>query len=119
MKKIFPFHIEGKHPDRLLDHHKHEIKKYMRRETRRPLPNGFDYWDFDCRIGSEQSLAEMIHPKEINHKINELKALEHPAFFIELLVKPQKRIPKVHTDLDVLAQESTPEETPHTEPHSI
>jgi hypothetical protein len=117
MKKIFPFHIEGKHPDRLLDHHKHEIKKYMRRETRRPLPNGFDFWDFDCRMGSEEALAEMVHPKEINRKINELKALEHPAFFIELLVKAQKRVPKVRSDLDVLAQESTHEDSPLDNAH--
>lgn len=117
MKKIFPFEIQGKHPDRLLDHTKHEIKKYMRRETRRPLPEGFDYWDFDCTIGASQSLAQSVHPKEINQKINELKALEHPSFFIELVVKPKKRSHIKRTDLNPLAPQSPQSDAPTNHPH--
>jgi hypothetical protein len=110
MKKTFPFHIENKHPDRLLDHTKHEIKKYMRRETRRPLPSGFDYWDFDCKIGPDQSSIERVHPKEINAAINTIKSQGHTSFFIELLVKAQKRMPRVTPSEDMSTQASTPEE---------
>ena len=38
MRKTFPLHIEGKHPDRLLDATKHDIRKYLKRERSRALP---------------------------------------------------------------------------------
>ena len=34
MRKTFPLTAEGKHPDRLLDATKHEIRKYLKRERR-------------------------------------------------------------------------------------
>ncbi|MEY4436090.1 MAG: hypothetical protein RL175_1045, partial [Pseudomonadota bacterium] len=30
MKKTFQLHVEGKHPDRLLEAIKHEIRKYLK-----------------------------------------------------------------------------------------
>ena len=47
MKKTFPLQQEGRHPDRVLDALKHELRKYMARERRRPLPPETDFWDFD------------------------------------------------------------------------
>ena len=40
MKKTFQLRPEGKHPDRVLDATKHEIRKYLKRERRRDLPEG-------------------------------------------------------------------------------
>ena len=100
MKKIYQLHIEGKHPDRLLESIKHDIKKYMRRESKKALPAGFDFWDFDARIGHVESESQMVHPKEINARINEIVAASHTAFYIELLAKAVKRQakPKIHPD---------------------
>ncbi|MFY8042823.1 MAG: DUF6172 family protein, partial [Rhodoferax sp.] len=42
MKKTFSLAVEGKHPDRLLDAIKHEIRKYFKRERNRSLPEGVD-----------------------------------------------------------------------------
>ena len=61
MKKTFQLHVEGKHPDRVLDAIKHEIRKYLKRERRRDLPEGVDYWDFDCKFGLTQETAEVVH----------------------------------------------------------
>ena len=47
MRKTYPLNIEGKNRDRLLDASKHDIRKYVKRERSRPLPEGVDYWDFD------------------------------------------------------------------------
>ena len=52
MRKTYPLRPEGKHPDRVLDAVKHDIRKYMKRERRDPLPEGADFWDFDCRFGA-------------------------------------------------------------------
>ena len=38
MKKNFPLHAEGKHPDRVLEAVKHDIRKYFKRERGRPVP---------------------------------------------------------------------------------
>ena len=51
MKKNFPLQAEGKHPDRVLEAVKHEIRKYFKRERNRDVPKGVDFWDFDCKVG--------------------------------------------------------------------
>ena len=38
MKKTFKLNVEGKHPDRVLEAVKHEIRKYVKRQRRVPLP---------------------------------------------------------------------------------
>ena len=35
MRKHFPLHIQGRHPDRVLDAVKHEVRKYLKRERKR------------------------------------------------------------------------------------
>ena len=45
MKKTFALHAEGQHPDRRLEAIKHEIRKYLRRERGKALPEGADLWD--------------------------------------------------------------------------
>ena len=54
MRKTFELRPEGRHPDRVLDAIKHELRRYMKRERRRALPEGADFWDFDCRLGADQ-----------------------------------------------------------------
>ena len=61
MKKTFPLAVEGKHPDRVLDRVKHEVRKYLKRERSRPLPAGVDYWDFDCQFGLSEDTAQAVH----------------------------------------------------------
>ena len=61
MRKTFQLRPEGKHPDRVLDATKHEIRKYLKRERRRELPQGVDYWDFDCKFGLTAESAQAVH----------------------------------------------------------
>lgn len=61
MKKTYPLTIEGKHRDRVLDAIKHDIRKYVRRQRRVPLPEGVDFWDFDCRFGQSAPTLETVH----------------------------------------------------------
>ena len=48
MKKTFSFKVSNKNRDRQTDSIKYEIKKYIARERRKALPEGGDFWDFDC-----------------------------------------------------------------------
>lgn len=91
MKKTFQLHVEGKNPERLLDAIKHEIRQYLKRERRKPLPAQADFWDFDCRFGLSEESAELVHVGAFMDRINEAAAAQAPAFYLELLAKPGQR----------------------------
>ena len=57
MKKIFKLQEENKKPERVIEAVKHEIRKYLKRERKKALPENAKYWDFDCKFGvsSEES----------------------------------------------------------------
>ena len=87
MKKTFQLHVEGKHPDRLLDAIKHEIRKYLKRERRRDLPEGVDYWDFDCKFGLSQDTSEVVHLANVIACIDNAVANQATQFYVEILAK--------------------------------
>ncbi len=87
MKKTFQLHMEGRHPDRVVEAVKHEIRKYIRRERRRELPPGVDFWDFDCRFGPEASTASVIHLAEITPRIDTVVREGATQFYLEILAR--------------------------------
>ncbi|MEY4421116.1 MAG: hypothetical protein RLZZ498_1712 [Pseudomonadota bacterium] len=87
MKKTFQLHVEGKHPDRVLDAIKHEIRKYLKRERRRDLPEGVDYWDFDCKFGLTEEAAEAVHLANVIACIDNAVANQAQQFYVEILAK--------------------------------
>ena len=87
MKKTFPLNIEGKHRDRVLEATKHEIRKYVKRQRRVPLPEGVDYWDFDCKFGTSADNATRVHFATITALIDAVAKDGGDAFYLELLAK--------------------------------
>jgi hypothetical protein len=87
MKKTFPLGVEGKNPDRLLDATKHEIRKYLKRERNRVLPEGVDFWDFDCRFGATPDSAMVVHVAELISLIDGVAKDGGTQFYIEILAK--------------------------------
>ena len=87
MKKIFPLRVEGKHPDRLLDAIKHEIRKYIKRERRRDPPAGMDFWDFDCKFGETPETAQPVHLSALTGLIDGVAAAGGAQFYVEILAK--------------------------------
>ena len=85
MKKTFRLvHPKKKYP-RLIEAAKSEIRKYVKRERRRELPEGVDYLDFDCRFGDSEETAEPIHLKEITARIDAVEAAEQESFYVEII----------------------------------
>jgi len=95
VKKTYLLKIEGKHPERLLEAIKHEIRSYLARERRKPLPKGADFWDFDCKFGPSAEAAEVVRLGAITELINAAAAEAADQFYIELIAKPGHRAPKV------------------------
>ena len=91
MKKTFQLNIEGKNRDRVLDAVKHEIRKYVKRERRRELPVGADFWDFDCRFGLAQDKAEVVHFATLTGLIDGVAKDGGAQFYVEILAKPGHR----------------------------
>lgn len=98
MRKTFALTHPKLNTARLVDAIKHEIKKYLARERRKALPDGKDYWTFDCRFGASEDVAAKIFTSEINKHIDAAVAQELPAFYIEILARACNHKPR-DTDL--------------------
>ena len=85
MKKTFKLNIEGKNRDRVLDAVKHEIRKYVKRERRRELPEGVDFWDFDCRFGATEEQAVVVHFATLTSLIDAVAKEGGEQFYVEIL----------------------------------
>ena len=94
MRKNFPLHIDGRHPDRVLDAVKNDVRKYLKRERRRDLPEGVDFWDFDCKCGLQAEDAEVVHVAALVAAIDALAKAQATSVYIEILAKHGKRTPK-------------------------
>ena len=93
MKKTFKLHIEGKNRDRVLDAVKHEIRKYVKRERRRELPAGVDYWGFNCRFGATEAEAVPIHFATLTSHIDAIAQASGEQFYVEILACHGRRGP--------------------------
>lgn len=91
MKKTFSLHVEGKHPDRLLDATKHELNKYAKRERRKALPEGVDFWDFDCKFGLDADSAEALHLNDLNARLDAAAQAGAQQVYVEIVSKPGVR----------------------------
>ena len=91
MKKTFQLTAPGKNRDRVLDAVKHEIRKYVKRERRRDVPPGADYWDFDCKFGATEAAAEPAHLNSIIGLIDGVVKEGGDSFYVEILAKPGHR----------------------------
>ena len=94
MKKTIALTHPKLQPARLVDSIKHDIKKYLNRERRKTLPEGMDYWTFDCRFGASEEAAEAIYTSEINKHIDAAVAQELPAFYVEILARACNYAPR-------------------------
>lgn len=94
MKKTFQLAVEGKHPERLLEAIKHEVRKYFKRERRRAWPEGVDFWDFDCQFGATQDAAVPAVEAELMRLMDAVAQGGGTQFYVEILAKPGKRQPR-------------------------
>ncbi len=98
MKKTYQLKQEGKHPDRVLDAIKNEVRKYIKRERAKALPAGVDFWDFDCRFGASAEAAQVVHVSALTQHMDEVHQASGAQFYIEILAKPGVRQAKPVAD---------------------
>ena len=94
MKKTFALRPEGKHPDRVLEAIKHEVRKYVKRERRRDVPKDMDFWDFDCKFGTTEATAQTVFMNEIIGLMDAVAKEQGAQFYVEILARAAKRKPR-------------------------
>jgi hypothetical protein len=94
MKKTFTLtHPKIKTP-RLFEGVKKDIRKYIKRERKKELPENFDFWDFDCKFGATEAEAKKVHVAELTKCIDEAEKQQLESFYVEILRKKAKRTKK-------------------------
>lgn len=87
MKKVFKLQQENKNPERQLDAVKNEIRKYMKRERKKKLPEDAIFWDFDCRFGQSSDDAESLSASEIITALNKAHEATWNECYVEIIAK--------------------------------
>jgi len=94
MKKTFQLTHPKIKLARLVEAVKHDVKKYIKRERNKKLPEGVDFWDFDCKFGPTAESSEEIHLSAINKCLNRAEEQQLESFYLEILAKPGYRTKK-------------------------
>jgi len=88
VKKVFKLTDPKKHEDRVLEAVKHEIRKYVKRERKKDLPEKATmYWDFDCKVGVSAEDAETVIFEELIKALDKVKVSGAKEVYVEILAK--------------------------------
>ena len=95
VKKIFQLQQEKIHADRVIEAIKHELRKYIKRERKKKLPDSETmYWGFDCKFGQSASSADVCSFDEIIKALSTIQEKEWTECYIEIMAtavdKPKK-----------------------------
>ncbi|MFT6388171.1 MAG: hypothetical protein ACJAUP_001547 [Cellvibrionaceae bacterium] len=87
MKKTFKLdHPKIKVP-RIVDSVKHDIKKFLKKERKNPLPSGATYWGFECRFGQSEETAIDVPLSSLTNNIDELVENNIMTIYVEIKAK--------------------------------
>lgn len=95
MKKTFPLKDPAKADARVLEAIKQDVRKYVKRERRKALPTGVDFWDFNCQLGLDQAPPTALHLAELVPAIEAAAQIEGTVgVYVEIVAKPGHRTKK-------------------------
>ncbi len=87
MKKVFQLTHPKIKPARLVEAVRCDVKKYLKRERRKPLPEGADCWEFDCKFGQTAEDAKKIDCSEIGKCLDNAEAQHLESIYLEILAR--------------------------------
>ena len=98
MKKTFDLEHPKIEIPRMVEAVRRDVRRYIKRERKKELPEGVDFWDFDCRFGLTEAEAKSVHLSEIGTCIGEAETAKATSFYVEILAKPGRRTKKPAAD---------------------
>jgi len=88
MKKVFKIQQDKLKPDRAVDAIKNELRKYVKREKKKDLPNKKTmYWDFDCKFGKSSEFSKDCDFDYIFTELSGVVNAEWTECYIEVIAK--------------------------------
>ena len=90
----FQLHSPGKDDRRVVEAVKNEVRKYVKRERRKTLPPGVDFWDFNCRVGPDKAAPQVKHLAEVAPAIDQAAKDNASEVYVEILATPGYRTKK-------------------------
>lgn len=94
MRKTFQLKVENKNKDRVVDSIKNDVRKYIKRERTKRLPENCNYWNFDCKFGKTTEEATEIRFVDITKSIDIASTEDYDSFYLELIARAEFRKPK-------------------------
>ena len=98
MKKLFLIDIPNKTRERQIDSIKNDIRKYIKREKSKKLPEGFNSWFFDCKFGQTKEDAEVINFADVIKNVDLAQTKNYASFYLEIVAKAIFREKKLSND---------------------
>lgn len=87
MKKTFQLTDENKKQARVIENIKHQIKKYVKRERSKKLPNQNSRWEFDCKFGKSATDCMSVIVPDISKLLDIAQEQEWSECYIEIVSK--------------------------------
>lgn len=95
MKKIFKLTAENKKPERVLDSIKYDIRRYLKRERKKKLPEDTTFWDFDCVFGKSSTDNNSLNASELITALDKASEESWTECYIEIVAKAVHKEKKV------------------------
>lgn len=97
MRKTFPLTDPRHEPPRVVAAIKNDVRKYLKRERGKKLPEGADFWDFECKVGKTEP-GDKTHVGDLTKAIDTAAEQGWPSVYIEILAKPATRRTKADSE---------------------
>ena len=91
MKKTFLLTSATQADARVRDKIRHEVNKYVKRERKKDLPEGFFRWDFDCKIGASEEVATETKVDALAAGIDEVAAEGAAKVYLQIEAVAKRR----------------------------
>jgi len=91
LKKIFELQAANKKPERVSDSIKNELRKYLKRERKKKLPEDALFWEFECRFGQTSETAESLNASELIKALDKAYEASWDRCYVEIISKPSSK----------------------------
>jgi hypothetical protein len=100
MKKTFVLSHPKMTYQRIIESAKNEVKKHIKKERNKALPENADFWGFSCKFGQTADKARSIHEGDINTNISSAQSQHWKSFYLEVVAVPKTRAKRPEADAD-------------------
>ena len=105
LKKVFKLQEANKNKDRVVESIKNEIRKYIKREQNKLLPEDKDFWFFECKFAKDNETPMEIPFSAITKCVDNAANSYCETFYLEIISRAEKRKEK-----EIIEETETDEE---------